>query len=73
MSGLSYPKGKEIFVYPQPFTWDNLELAGTGRPISISGTRATGPLLFYDNREDYDKDFPNMEPVVLYVQGELGA
>ena len=67
--GLEYEAGTPLYVYPRVNGWSNLTQEGTGRPVNVQGSRATGFLLFYESREDYDRDHPGEPPVVVYSQG----
>ena len=73
MRELIYPKGTPIYLYPRLSAWDNFTMDETGEPLKVGNLRAQGVVLVYDNLEDYHADHPDMEPVVVYSQGEPGV
>ena len=63
--------GATIYVCPKLNAWGDLRSDVLG-VLSVSGTEADGFCLYYASREAYDKDWPDLEPLVFQVLRSMG-
>ena len=64
---LVYKPGTELYIHRRINGWNSLTREGE-ELINVKGTDATGFFLVYDDREAYDREHPEMEPLVVKVE-----
>ncbi len=64
-----YEAGKALYLLSAPVPWENIRGADNNLKIEIGNLKASGCFPYYESKEDFKSDFPNEEPVVMYIHG----